>query len=241
MPDITFTKIGDAPLTFTKIEGQRAPQASPAQASGDPPSPLLSYLRESLGALGGAGPEIVRGAKDIGQALVPGMDPRPGFKRTEEIGQFLSGGLQNPLGPQGPAGAGSFNPAAKIGEARNLSRELKAPQQIEKLEQQAAKPPASVPFGAHAADYLGIMEAAARGDMKWLSLSLGRKAAETVIGWARNPTRKIEDLEKFLSARRNSRIQDAQRFLDEHGGAGLADLQKLMEQHRQSAPPAGAP
>ena len=200
-------------------------------------SALGQYLSESLGALKGALPEIAQGAKDIGQSLVPGMDPRPGFNRIEEIGQFLSGGLQNPLGPQGPAGAGSFNPAAKLGEARNLSRELKAPERIEKIEQRAAKPSASIPFGSHLADYLGVVEAAARGDMKWLTLSLGRKAAEAAIGWARSPTRKIEDLQKFLNARRQARVEDAQRFVDEHGGAGLDELKRLIEERHRSAPP----
>jgi hypothetical protein len=195
----------------------RAPQASPAQTSGDPPSPLLSYLRESLGALSGAGPEIVRGAKDIGQALVPGMDPRPGFNRVGDIAQFLTGGLTSPLGAEGR----TVDPVTKIGEARNLAREMGAPGKIEKLEQRAAKPSASVPFGGHAADYLGVMEAAARGDMKWLTLSLGRKAAETVIGWARSPTRTIEDLQKFLVVRRQVRTEDMQKFVDATAGPAL--------------------
>lgn len=226
---------GTSPAVIDRVMKQYATQPATTPSEPDHPASAPSgYLQESLAALKGALPEIAQGAKDIGQSLVPGMDPRPGFKRVEEVGQFLSGGLQNPLGPQGSAGAGSFNPAAKLGEARNLARELKAPERIEKLEQRAAKPSASVPFGGHAADYLGVIEAAVRGDMKWLTLSLGRKAAETAIGWARNPTRKIEDLQKFLDARRQARVDDMQRFVDEHGGAGLADLQKLMEQHRQS-------
>jgi hypothetical protein len=215
-------------------------KAHPTSEQATPSSPLWQYLSESLGALKGALPDVAQGAKDIGQSLVPGMDPRPGFKRTGDILQFLSGGLTSPLGVE----ARGVDAGAKIaasGEARNLARELKAPEKIEKLEQRAAKPSASVPFGGHVADYLGVIEAAARGDMKWLTLSLGRKAAETVIGWARSPTRKIEDLQKFLGARRQARVEDLQRFVDEHGAGSLDELTRMVEEHRQSAQPARSP
>jgi hypothetical protein len=262
MPDLTFTKIGDAPLTFTKIEGQRVPQASPAQTSGDPPSPLLSYLRESLGALGGAGPEIARGAKDIGQTMLgvgeraelteqgaagaPGRAPAipvaPGAERLGDVLQFLSGGLQSPVGAEARAAGGGAAKAgeavAGIGEARALARELKAPAKIEKLQQQAerqtTKPP---PFSAagimsNPGALLGLIESGTHLDWKGLAFSLGSKTVEHLARWARDPNRRIEDLQKFLDARRQARVEDMRRFVDEHGGAALADLQKLMEQHR---------
>jgi hypothetical protein len=57
-------------------------------------------VSESIEALKGAGKDIVQGAKDIGQGLLPGQDPRPGFERLKEIGMFASGGLTSPIGPQ---------------------------------------------------------------------------------------------------------------------------------------------
>jgi hypothetical protein len=165
------------------------------------PSGLSSYLRESLSAIKEAGPEVLHAAKDIGKSFVPGMDPRPGMERVGQLAQFLSGGLTSPLGVE----ARAVDPATRIGEASNLARELKAPAKIEKLEQQKTAP--GVPLGMHPADYLGVMEAAARGDWRWLGLTLGRKGAETVMNWARNPNRRVEDLQKFLAERRQARVE----------------------------------
>jgi hypothetical protein len=64
------------------------------------PSALASYLQGSWEGVKEAGRDIVRGAKDIGQSLLPGQDPRPGFERLKEIGMFASGGLTSPIGPQ---------------------------------------------------------------------------------------------------------------------------------------------
>jgi hypothetical protein len=233
---------GTSPAVIDRVMKQYAqPAATPAETS-DHPSPLSSYLRASLESLKGAGKDIAAGAKDIGQALVPGMDPRPGFKRTGDIAQFLTGGLTSPLGTE----ARGVDAGAKIaasGEARNLARELKAPEKIEKAEQQAAKPPSSSlslnPFDL--ASVGGVMEMVTHGNWKGLGVALGSKTAEQVMKWARDPGRRMEDLQKFLDARRQARVADMRRFVDEHGGAALADLQKLVEQHRQSAQPARSP
>jgi hypothetical protein len=192
-------------------------------------------FEKASGRSRGALPEIAQGAKDIGQSLVPGMDPRPGFHRTGDILQFLSSGLTDPLATET---RGAVDPVTKIGEARTLSRELKAPAKIEKLEQQAAKPGApSVGFMQHPMDILPVMEAVARGDWKWAIASFGRKGAEELMGWARNPNRRAEDLQKFLDARRQARVEDMQKFVDEHGGAGLDELKRMIEEHRQSPTP----
>jgi hypothetical protein len=80
--------------------GQRFTKLSPDTKLDDHPSALAGYLRGSFEGLKEAGRDIVEGAKDIGQGLVPGMDPRPGFERLKEIGMFASGGLTSPIGPQ---------------------------------------------------------------------------------------------------------------------------------------------
>jgi hypothetical protein len=261
-------------------ETRGAVQASPAQASGEPPSPLLSYLRESLGALGGAGPEIVRGAKDIGQTMLgvgeraelaeqtaggapggaPGRAPAipvgPGAERLGDILQFLSGGLQSPVGAEARAAGGGAAKAgeavAGIGEARALAREMGAPAKLERLERQAerqtARPP---PFSAAAlmsnpAALLGLIESGTHLDWKGLAFSLGSKTVEHIARWARDPNRRAEDLRKFLDTRRQARVADMQKFVDEHGGAGLDELKRMVEEQRQSAaappfPPVATP
>jgi hypothetical protein len=73
----------------------------PAKEPASPRSSALSgYLQGSWEGVKEAGRDIAQGAKDIGQSLLPGQDPRPGFERLKEIGMFASGGLTSPIGPQ---------------------------------------------------------------------------------------------------------------------------------------------
>jgi hypothetical protein len=80
--------------------GQRFTKLPPGAQLDEHPSALSGYLRGSLEGLKEAGRDIVSGAKDIGQSLLPSQDPRPGFERLKEIGMFASGGLTSPIGPQ---------------------------------------------------------------------------------------------------------------------------------------------
>jgi hypothetical protein len=224
-PDGTDPSVIDRVMKDYATRGQPHATANLSTAPDSASSVLRNYLSESWGALKGAVPEVAQGAKDIGGAIAGG-DPHPALNRVGDILQFLTGGLTSPLGAEGRI----VDPATKIGEARNLAREIKAPVKIERAEQQAAKPPAaSLPFMQHPMDILPVMEAVARGDWKWLALSFGRKGAEELMGWARNPNRRAEDLRKFLDARRQARVEEMQKFVDEHGGAGLDELKRMIE------------
>jgi hypothetical protein len=227
---------------------------------------LGNYLSESGGAAWGALPELLQGAKDIGRTMLgvgeraelaeqtaagaPGRAPTipvgPGAERLGDVATFLSAGLLSPLiGAEARAVPGALKAGeavAGIGEARSLARELKAPAKLEKLVQQAerqtTKPP---PFSlagitSNPGALLGLIESGTHLDWKGLAFSLGSKTVEHLARWARDPNRRIQDLEKFLEGRRQARVGDMQKFVDEHGGAGLDELRQMIEERRASFP-----
>ena len=184
-----------------------------------------SYLHESLSALREGVPQAASAAKDIAKGLLPFADPRPGLERLGDLATFLTGGLQSPIGPSGPAKvAGVMGPERTAPAITDASGRLAANErEATKLRNVLAEaaPGAGKDLVDRLADRFinigvsaeGLLHSLTTGDWKGAAGGLGFVGARKLAQWWRDPARRLADLEKII-AKQKANLPPAEHIWD---------------------------